>query len=182
MGLIYYDSFPRSGSHFLISCLNKAFPSNTLVWGRHDIRFLSIPNMTTVVRNPIDSISSLAVMNSEEHNFEYLLTAIKLNLEWLTTTLENFTNINIILFDDLINNTPTTIETIQKHYNLNEIASNDYANILSNLVSDTDVRNAYAPHVQKEMHNKIAKQNLLLNTKDLTDVMAVYQEIKAMVY
>jgi hypothetical protein len=175
---ICYDSFPRSGSHFLAACLNKSFPNNNFLWGKHDIRFLSIPTMTTVIRNPIDSISSLAVMDSQENNIQYMLDTIRLNSEWLSNTLENFNNINIILFEDLINNTETVVKNIQTYYNIDILVDYNYKDILPSLVSENDVRNAYAPYEKKMGYNKIAKDNLLSNTDSLEKVLSMYQEIK----
>ena len=175
---ICYDSFPRSGSHFLAACLNKSFPNNNFLWGKHDIRFLSIPTMTTVIRNPIDSISSLAVMDSQENNIDYLLEKIKLNYEWLDNTLQNFNNINIVLFEELTGNTEAVVKDIQKYYNINTLVDYKYESILPNLVSEDDIRNSYAPYEKKMGYNKIAKDNLLSNADSLEKVLSMYQEIK----
>ena len=122
MTSILFDATFRSGNHFAVALLKKAFPNIKLYWGykdKHNPESFNLPKdkfnfYMTSIRKPIDSIASQVLLEST-NNFNEIIAKYKLFLE---SVLNNKEKIHIYSFEDLINEPTKIIENIAYKLNI----------------------------------------------------------------
>jgi len=122
MTSILFDATFRSGNHFAIALLKKAFPNIKLYWGykdKHNPESFNLPKdkfnyYMTIIRKPTDSIAS-QILLQPEINIDEIIVKYKLFLE---SVLNNKEKIHIYSFEDLINEPTKIIENIALKLNI----------------------------------------------------------------
>ena len=122
MTSILFDSTFRSGNHFAVALLKKAFSDIKLYWGykyKHNPESFNLPKdkfnyYMTIIRKPTDSIAS-QILLQPKGNIDEIIVKYKLFLE---SVLNNKEKINIYSFEDLINEPTKIIENIAYKLNI----------------------------------------------------------------
>jgi hypothetical protein len=122
MTSILFDATFRSGNHFAVALLKKAFPNIKLYWGykdKHNPESFNLPKdkfnyYMTIIRKPTDSIAS-QILLQPEINIDEIIVKYKLFLE---SVLNNKEKIHIYSFEDLINEPTKIIENIAYKLNI----------------------------------------------------------------
>lgn len=112
---ILFDATFRSGNHFAVALLKKAFPNIKLYWGykdKHNPESFNLPkdkfNYITSIRKPIDSIASQISLEST-NNFNEI---IKKYIAFLKSVLNNKEKIHIYSFEDITTKPMKVVENI----------------------------------------------------------------------
>lgn len=118
---ILFDATFRSGNHFAVALLKKAFPNIKLYWGykdKHNPESFNLPkdkfNYITSIRKPIDSIASQISLEST-NNFNEI---IKKYIAFLKSVLNNKEKIYIYSFEDIITKPMKVVENIAFKLNI----------------------------------------------------------------
>ena len=122
MTSILFDATFRSGNHFAVALLKKAFPNIKLYWGykdKHNPESFNLPKdkfnfYMTSIRKPIDSIASQVLLEST-NNFNKIITKYKLFLE---SVLNNKEKIHIYSFEDITTKPMKVVENIAFKLNI----------------------------------------------------------------
>jgi hypothetical protein len=131
MDEVNIGSFPRSGNHFLVKILRILLPELKVNWIEHNIHWLGIkPNVITIVRNPIDCISSWINFTQDirENRADKIL---EWYCEYQNKCISLKETIYIVDFTKLISDTESIIDSIcsfykiQKNPNFNLLPSFD---------------------------------------------------------
>lgn len=123
MKSILFDATFRSGNHFAVGLLKKAFPNTTIYWGykfKHNPESFEFPKdkfnfFMTSIRNPIDSISSQIIIQPD-FKIEQIIENYKM---FLNSVLKNKEKIHIYCFEDIITKPMKVIENIAYKLNIN---------------------------------------------------------------
>jgi len=168
-------TYPRSGKTFFISTLAYStliqLPYTHLHEGETENILDEYKNIITIIRNPIDCLSSLITMeyfyyldlqNLYENNLNFFIeNKIKPRIQ----QYENFYEImlrrsNIIIsFESLIQNTENTIKKISDCLNL-EIKKNDFKNYTQDKSSVNFLKTSQNQKIYPEILKIIESQNL----------------------
>jgi hypothetical protein len=122
MTSILFDATFRSGNHFAVALLKKAFPNIKLYWGykdKHNPESFNLPKdkfnfYMTSIRKPIDSIASQVLLEST-NNFNEIIAKYKLFLE---SVLNNKEKIHIYSFEDITTKPMKVVENIAFKLNI----------------------------------------------------------------
>lgn len=122
MTSILFDATFRSGNHFAVALLKKAFPNIKLYWGykdKHNPESFNLPKdkfnfYMTSIRKPIDSIASQVLLEST-NNFNEIIVKYKLFLE---SVLNNKEKIHIYSFEDITTKPMKVVENIAFKLNI----------------------------------------------------------------
>ena len=122
MTSILFDATFRSGNHFAVALLKKAFPNIKLYWGykdKHNPESFNLPKdkfnfYMTSIRKPIDSIASQVLLQPEK-NINEIIINYKL---FLQSVLNNKEKIHIYSFEDIITKPIKVIENIAFKLNI----------------------------------------------------------------
>ena len=122
MTSILFDATFRSGNHFAVALLKKAFPNIKLYWGykdKHNPESFNLPKdkfnfYMTSIRKPIDSIASQVLLQPEK-NINEIIIDYKL---FLQSVLNNKEKIHIYSFEDIITKPIKVIENIAFKLNI----------------------------------------------------------------
>ena len=122
MTSILFDATFRSGNHFAVALLKKAFPNIKLYWGykdKHNPESFNLPKdkfnfYMTSIRKPIDSIASQVLLEST-NNFNEIIAKYKLFLE---SILNNKEKIHIYSFEDITTKPMKVVENIAFKLNI----------------------------------------------------------------
>ena len=123
MKSILFDATFRSGNHFAVGLLKKAFPNTTIYWGykfKHNPESFNFPKdkfnfYMTSIRNPIDSVSSQVIIQPD-FKIEQLIKSYKM---FLDSVLKNREKIHIYSFEDIISKPMKVVENIANKLNIN---------------------------------------------------------------
>jgi|TARA_R100000482_G_scaffold119594_1_gene64277 hypothetical protein len=123
MKSILFDATFRSGNHFAVGLLKKAFPNTTIYWGykfKHNPESFNFPKdkfnfFMTSIRNPIDSVSSQIIIQPD-FKIEQLIKSYKM---FLDSVLKNKEKIHIYSFEDIITKPMKVVENIATKLNIN---------------------------------------------------------------
>jgi len=122
MTSILFDATFRSGNHFAIVLLKKAFPNIKLYWGykdKHNPESFNLPKdkfnyYMTIIRKPIDSIASQIYLQSE-NNFNLV---IEKYIAFLKSVFNNKEKIHIYAFEDIITKPMEVVKNIALKLNI----------------------------------------------------------------
>ena len=115
MGRLNWDTFPKTGSSWLACSLELAYPASEIVWGGHRKTTLKKEsNVITVVRNPLDSVSSAMVFFSK--------TDVEGLLDWYCRFTQEIIDskhrIFATQFEDLISEPFKVVQAYAKRFEL----------------------------------------------------------------
>jgi hypothetical protein len=180
MKSILFDAAPRSGNHFTIALLRKAFANINLYWGykyQHNSESFNLPKekfdcFMTVVRNPIDSIASDTISKAQED----IADSIYKTKQFLESVLQNKDKVHIYPFETLVNNPLQIIGTTAKNLDL-EINTVDIEKLKSSLPND--VVGFYVVPVNNQDKLNLAKARLetLEFVSAIAELNTLYRDI-----
>lgn len=145
MNNISVVTYPRSGSNFFRTNYSNMVSASDIYHFSHDPSDIdNLNNCVVIVRNPVDAVSSFASLNFEKRTFkmeldkkdEFADAIILEALEDYNKMINKILNSNVLVidFDDLINQTATTIEAVANYFNNSftkkEITSNKEAHVI----------------------------------------------------
>jgi len=119
---ILFDATFRSGNHFAVALLKKAFPDIKLYWGykdKHNPESFNFPkdkfNYITSIRKPIDSIASQILLENNNNYNE----VIEKYIVFLKSVLNNKEKIHVYSFEDITTKPMKVVENIAFKLNIN---------------------------------------------------------------
>jgi hypothetical protein len=183
MTSILFDATFRSGNHFAVALLKKAFPNIKLYWGykdKHNPESFNLPKdkfnfYMTSIRKPIDSIASQVLLEST-NNFNKIITKYKLFLE---SVLNNKEKIHIYSFEDITTKPMKVVENIAFKLNIDFKTVNIDKLIESFKYYNTS--NFYVvPTSNKDIldeQDKLVEIKSKLSQKSFTDLMTEVDEL-----
>ena len=112
---LVYDTFPKSGTAWLGTALRHSFPNDEIAWtGHRRISLKKEENVITVIRNPLDTVSSGMVFFGYED-------ATKV-LDWYSRftqgIIESSNRIFIAKFEELTTDPNSIMTAYAKKFNL----------------------------------------------------------------
>ena len=183
MTSILFDATFRSGNHFAVALLKKAFPNIKLYWGykdKHNPESFNLPKdkfnfYMTSIRKPIDSIASQVLLEST-NNFNEIIAKYKLFLE---SILNNKEKIHIYSFEDITTKPMKVVENIAFKLNIDFKTVNIDKLIESFKYYNTS--NFYVvPTSNKDIldeQDKLVEIKSKLSQKSFTDLMTEVDEL-----
>ena len=183
MTSILFDATFRSGNHFAVALLKKAFPNIKLYWGykdKHNPESFNLPKdkfnfYMTSIRKPIDSIASQVLLEST-NNFNEIIAKYKLFLE---SVLNNKEKIHIYSFEDITTKPMKVVENIAFKLNIDFKTVNIDKLIESFKYYNTP--NFYVvPTSNKDIldeQDKLVEIKSKLSQKSFTDLMTEVDEL-----
>ena len=122
MKSILFDATFRSGNHFAVALLKKAFPNIKLYWGykdKHNPESFNLPKdkfnfYMTSIRKPIDSIASQIFLESA-NNYNQVIEKYTV---FLKSVLNNKEKVNIYSFEDITTKPMKVVENIAFKLNI----------------------------------------------------------------
>ena len=160
-------TYPRSGSHYLKDLVRQKLGAD--LRKSHD-PFLDFKNKITIVRNPLDSVTSAMVMehrDPKKYTPERLDSQIELYKIFYSEIVNNFEI--IINYEVLKNNPDSVIKYLSEKMNL-EIMNKEYVSNLEN------VKNNFDKYIitckSKPILYKISKE--YFSNQDLVDCWKLY--------
>tara|TARA_R110000824_G_C15121888_1_gene668200 strand:+ start:560 stop:1171 length:612 start_codon:yes stop_codon:yes gene_type:complete len=122
MKSILFDATFRSGNHFAVALLKKAFSNIKLYWGykdKHNPESFNLPKdkfnfYMTSIRKPIDSIASQIFLESA-NNYNQV---IEKYIVFLKSLLNNKEKVNIYSFEDITTKPMKVVENIAFKLNI----------------------------------------------------------------
>jgi hypothetical protein len=181
---VLFDAPARSGNHFAVAILVKAFPDVKFYWGykqQHSPHSFSLTKdkvnyILSVLRNPLDSIASLIALN-KTYVDETIESYINDNKNIMTSILENKNNIHMFSFEYLTSDIKEYIKDVSKIVE-SEPVDIDYQkikNTLDNYYGD----GFYVYPIDNQEDKNVAKEVLLLSHTDkINECIDLYRSLQ----
>jgi hypothetical protein len=181
---VMFDAPARSGNHLAVATLSDSFPSIKFYWGyprQHSPKSFFLPkekakHILTVLRNPLDSITSLLIVFNIQTN-EAILSNIDDNKKMLQSMLDNINNIHIASFEDLTNNTAKYISDVSKILETTPVDL-DY-NDIKNKLQDYYLNGFYVSPIDNQIQKDNARELLVSNyKKEVDECIDLYKSLQ----
>jgi hypothetical protein len=183
MTSILFDATFRSGNHFAVALLKKAFPNIKLYWGykdKHNPESFNLPKdkfnfYMTSIRKPIDSIASQVLLEST-NNFNKIITKYKLFLE---SVLNNKEKIHIYSFEDITTKPMKVVENIAFKLNI-DFKTVDIDKLIESFKYYNTSNFYVVPTSNKDIldeQDKLVEIKSKLSQKSFTDLMTEVDEL-----
>lgn len=175
-------TFPRSGSHFLKHCIKKTT-------GHEILRLHALKDAppsyykVTIVRDPFDAISSIVAMNRKVfkdnkhtdnpmHNMDW---QINFEIDIFKTMYKEFlVSIDLFIkYDDLVNNTEKTINTLIDNFRLSKV--NELGDYLSSYDEESKTFEGNIIKTSKNLLDYALVKDALLDY-DLSECYNLYNQ------
>jgi|TARA_B110000902_G_C13934589_1_gene447312 hypothetical protein len=183
MTSILFDATFRSGNHFAVALLKKAFPNIKLYWGykdKHNPESFNLPKdkfnfYMTSIRKPIDSIASQVLLEST-NNFNEIIAKYKLFLE---SVLNNKEKIHIYSFEDITTKPMKVVENIAFKLNI-DFKTVDIDKLIESFKYYNTSNFYVVPTSNKDIldeQDKLVEIKSKLSQKSFTDLMTEVDEL-----
>ena len=183
MTSILFDATFRSGNHFAVALLKKAFPNIKLYWGykdKHNPESFNLPKdkfnfYMTSIRKPIDSIASQVLLEST-NNFNEIIAKYKLFLE---SILNNKEKIHIYSFEDITTKPMKVVENIAFKLNI-DFKTVDIDKLIESFKYYNTSNFYVVPTSNKDIldeQDKLVEIKSKLSQKSFTDLMTEVDEL-----
>lgn len=186
------DGYPRSANTFLVTALNMSWPDMVVKSHGHDSRTLAEANglvpVVSVIRNPIDAISSYAVHLSlyEPERVDNLALLLGIYGDIAKQTLDN-PHVFAIPFEEVTSDVTGTLDLLEAKYELRnrvlvsrEEIFNQTRNLSEqvNLTNDSFTKRGHVPRPLDPLYNQVKIQlQSQLHKSHLDDLNKIYKSI-----
>jgi hypothetical protein len=191
------DGYPRSANTFLVTALNMSWPNMIVKSHGHDSKNLADANglvpVVSVIRNPLDAISSYAIHLSlyEPDRINNLALLFGLYGDMAKQATDN-QNVFTIPFDEVISDVVGTLDLLEAKYELKNRIYVSPKEILSqtqnvskqvNLTTDSFTKRGHVPRDKDPLHKEVLKemQNSIYE-KSLNNVTKLYNGLISKYY
>ena len=191
---IIINTPPRTGSHFLLKQLLLNFKiKDTEIYKTHEPElFKKQYKQISILRDPTDSLISVcamyrfferipldtklnqdAILNKNKHQVQMvsLSTHIEYLYDFLIELYDNFDNLLIFKFDNLINNTTDVLKTISNKY---DIPMKENINISDDIFDNFDSK--FLKTSKNIKHYSVIKDNINKHTEEIKKVYEIYNK------
>lgn len=186
------DGYPRSANTFLVTALNMSWPDMAVKSHGHDSKNLAeatgLVPVVSVVRNPMDAISSYAVHLSlyEPERVNNLALLFGLYGDMVKQALEN-PHVFAIPFEEVTSDVVGTLDLLEAKYELKNRIQVSPEEILGqtqdiskqvNLTTDSFTKRGHVPRDKHPIHSEVL-ESLQSKTyaKPMRDITRLYDEI-----
>ena len=183
MKSILFDATFRSGNHFAVALLKKAFPNIKLYWGykdKHNPESFNLPKdkfnfYMTSIRKPIDSIASQIFLESA-NNYNQV---IEKYIVFLKSLLNNKEKVNIYSFEDITTKPMKVVENIAFKLNI-DFKTVDIDKLIESFKYYNTSNFYVVPTSNKDIldeQDKLVEIKSKLSQKSFTDLMTEVDEL-----
>ena len=188
--VFYFDGFPRSGNSYTIGLIERAYPElkNRSAHHLHSIAGIKLAlkkglKTFIIIRQPHDAIVSyLFVKNSNNSVSSKLISnIIDEYITYNEFVYENRNKINVIKFDDVINNGEKVILEfgqlfqLRSNNNVNWIIQ-DYNSRMKNFQNVQPVKYSSMPNSERKEFREVNKE-IVINSNNFTKAVDIYTKL-----